>query len=90
MKIEFLINEVIETEGELIVRGICNKGNIGLGAIFSEVNDCNGTVRNVDLRVGKIIAYRREIDLLPRGMSGEIHFYGNEFSKIGHGDMLCD
>lgn len=88
MIIEFLISEAIENEGGLIVRGVCNKGDIRVGAVFSSLRNSDGLERELHFRVGKIIAYRREIDLLPMGMSGEIYLNGDNFSDIVHGDML--
>jgi len=87
--IEFLISDASASPGEIVVRGICNQGCIGLSQSFSCVDvNAEGPSYPVNLVVSKIVAYRREIDELPSGMSGELHLSGSTLVQLKHGDML--
>ena len=80
----------IEGENIYYVTGVCDKGSIIIGSLFSEVyqyirgKDSKGLpltkgkefVRNIRLQVKQIRAYRRSLEELPKGMSGELWLAG--------------
>lgn len=85
---EFLVHEVRSDGGVTFVSGIVNKGSIleklSFTSIRSEVTDSIPVV----LTVTKIVAYRRELRELPRGMSGELHLVGEGAELLKKHDML--
>lgn len=89
--IEFLISASSSSVDGLVVQGVCNAGSIQLGSEFIElIKESNGQVISVKpaLQVSKIIAYRREIDALPTGMTGELHLSGRVDAQLEHGYLL--
>ena len=88
--VEFLIHEV-QHDGEVTrVSGIVNKGAVALNAEFVSVRSDSGATTPVALRVSNIIAYRRQIAELPKGMSGELHVSGAGVTQLEKGGMLTD
>ena len=89
--IEFYVDSIsVEGENIYYVTGVCDKGSIIIGSLFSEVykyiigKDSKGFpfikkrefVRNTRLQVKQIRAYRRALEELPKGMSGELWLIG--------------
>lgn len=94
----------IEREGEVYcAKGVCTQGSIEVGVTFLKVYkeivnkialyefELVGTEnhRVVALRVEKIIAYRRSLDSLPQGMTGEIYLVGEGGDDIHEKDILA-
>lgn len=89
--IEFLISASSSSGDGLVVQGVCNAGIIKLGSQFAElIKESDGQAISVKpaLQVSKIIAYRREIDELPTGMTGELHLSGKIDAQLVHGHLL--
>jgi hypothetical protein len=85
---EFLIHEVRVEAGIALVSGIVNKGAVPIGASFTSVKRATSEVSVVHLLVKKIVAYRREIETLPAGMSGELTLEGQGMEVLRKHDML--
>lgn len=58
-----------------------------IGQVFRVVTSNKGERKEVELLVVKIITYRRELDELSTGLTGDLHVEGG-VSLLGHGDML--
>lgn len=89
---EFLTSEALQQQDEVVIKGICNQGEIRLGLAFTEIEIENEkNVKYISLPVVKIIAYRISLSQLPSGMSGELHFEKNssiDVNLLKHGNML--
>jgi hypothetical protein len=98
MILEFLVDSVDSRNDEFVVTGLVNCGDIRLGSVFTLAfkwpsgSGSEGTrieePRNVHLAVVKIMAYRRELDGLPFGMTGELFLEGNGKEEIVAGIMM--
>jgi hypothetical protein len=86
--IEFLIHEVRTEAGVTFASGIVNKGNIRVGTTFTSVRQVESGTHEFHLSVKKVVAYRREIDDLPSGMSGELTLEGQRAELLREHDML--
>ena len=86
--IEFLVHDVRFEQEVALISGIVNKGEILEGTTFIFARQESTEVQNVHLVVSKIIAYRREIDSLPTGMSGELHLIGRGVDMVVKHSML--
>jgi hypothetical protein len=86
--IEFLIHEVRTEAGVTFASGIVNKGKIPVGTAFTSVNQIESGTHEVYLSVKRIVAYRREIDELPSGMSGELTLEGQGADLLRKHDLL--
>jgi len=86
--IEFLVHDVRFEQEIALVSGVVNKGEILDGSTFILARHGSNEVQGVSLSVSKIIAYRREIDSLPTGMSGELHLIGTGADVIVKHSML--
>lgn len=86
--IEFLIHEVRIEAGVTLASGIVNKGKIPVGTSFTSVNQAASGTHAVHLLVKKVVAYRREIEELPAGMSGELILEGRGTELLRKHDML--
>ena len=93
-KVEFLISEAFVRPPGRVVHGICNQGKVAVGHVFRMVKteQADGAERSgpVEFRVVKIIAYRRELDELHKGMGGELHLSGDSSIALSHNDVLTD
>ena len=68
--IEFFIHGV-RMDGDICcVSGIVNKGNLSVGAAFTSYRNTFSEVKTASFNIAKIIAYRRSLEILPKGMSG--------------------
>jgi hypothetical protein len=89
---EFLVSEVHQHPGYVIVDGICNAGTIPLAAVISSLRKSprdKELVLSIDgLIVQRIVAYRRDIEELPSGMGGSLQLAGIQASSIEPDDML--
>lgn len=96
--IEFEIYRVIDSEDGVLLHGIVLKGDIKIGDQFLKFCEMP---KGIDvpkypatslhpLKISKIIAYRRELDELPKGMSGELHVNDIDNWIIKKGDILSD
>ncbi|MCC8443902.1 hypothetical protein LN449_15440 [Xanthomonas cannabis] len=88
--LEFLIHEVKPCGEVVSVSGIVNKGKVPLRAEFVSLRNESGDESVVSLKVSNIVAYRRQIDELPTGMSGELHLSGDGASQLAKHFMLTD
>ena len=97
-KIEFLVHRILSQGDGVIIQGIVNSGNIKVGDAFLNVHNRSSGEEAINLGkklispviISKIIAYRREIDELPKGMSGELHVHGACSDLIGEHDLLSN
>lgn len=85
--VEFLIHDVHFDADVALVAGIVNKGEIPIGISFVSIRS-KSEARAIQLAVEKIITYRREIDKLPTGMSGELHLKGEGADLLKKNDIL--
>ena len=88
MNIEFLVHDVRVEHDVALISGIVNMGEIPIGTVFTRARQESSAVQEIHLTVSKIIAYRREIDSLPVGMSGELHLVGAEAAILTKHTML--
>lgn len=86
--IEFLIHEVRTEEGVTFASGIVNKGKIPIGTAFTSVKQIESGTHEIHLSVKRVVAYRREIDELPQGMSGELTLEGQGAELLRKHDTL--
>jgi hypothetical protein len=88
-EVEFLVLGVQSDSAGAIVSGVVNKGKVTMGRIFSRAkSDITGDVE-VKLAINKIVTYRREINSLPRGMSGDLHLTGTGIEALKDHDILA-
>jgi hypothetical protein len=85
---EFLIHEVNIGGGVISVTCIVNKGDIALGDLFFAAQKAGSPKQEVSLSVRKIIAYRRKLNPLPSGMSGDLILEGRGADGLSKHDML--
>jgi hypothetical protein len=86
--IEFLVHDVRFEGGAAFVSGIVNKGAVATGSAFTLVRTESAETSPVNLSVEAIVAYRRTIDELPTGMSGELKLVGEGSATLKKHDML--
>jgi hypothetical protein len=86
--VEFLVHETHEEAGNLVVGGIVSKGDVAKGMIFTLVRAADSGERRVELVVTKITAYRRELDELPKGVSGGLFLVGLGANLLKRHDKL--
>lgn len=98
--IEFLIDDVVAEADSCRLQGVCNVGPINLGDVFGltyrpirEYSE-DGFIEfrefseSVVLEVVEIVAYRKSLDELSEGMSGELKVMGAGLNKLQSRNML--
>jgi hypothetical protein len=85
---EFLVHDVRVEERDVLVSGIVNKGEIRRGDICCAARPEEQPEQAVSLSIVRITAYRRELDELPTGMSGELQLIGKGANLLKEHDML--
>lgn len=85
---EFFVHEARLEEGGALVSGIVNKGIVRRGDVCPAARLETRAKQAVSLSIARIIAYRRELDELPTGMSGELRLVGKGADLIKRHDML--
>jgi hypothetical protein len=79
--VSFLVHSVMSVDGDFLTGGIVDSGAVRCGTVFREVallreDGSRGAAEEIELSVVKIVAYQRDIDELPQGMSGGLHLRG--------------
>jgi hypothetical protein len=72
---ELLVSEVEPIEGGILLRGIVNRGAVHVADVVLGPERMGRVERAVSpstLRVERITTYRRAVDTLPEGMTGEL------------------
>jgi hypothetical protein len=95
--IEFLVDTIRREINLTYVTGVVNAGIIRLGSAFNWVSgspasaaerlETGGDIQ-VLLSVEGIVAYRRELDELHEGMTGQLRLSGEGAETISHGVFL--
>jgi sulfate adenylyltransferase subunit 1 (EFTu-like GTPase family) len=83
---EFLVHSVTKTKS-LVVNGIVNSGTILVGNQFKLVKPPSGSWP-VELIVKEIVSYGRQLNELPKGMSGRLCLSGELTEVLSKGDLL--
>lgn len=76
---ELLVSEVEPIEGGILLRGVVNRGTVHVADVVVGPERTGGLERAVSprtLRVERITTYRRAVDTLPEGMTGELRCMG--------------
>lgn len=73
---ELLISEVEPIEGGILLRGVVNRGTVHVADVVLGAERVERAVSAKTLRVERITTYRRVVDLLPEGMTGELRCMG--------------
>lgn len=73
---ELLVSEVEPIEGGILLRGIVNRGAVHVADVVVGPEGLERGVSPSTLRVERITTYRRAVDTLPEGMTGELRCMG--------------
>jgi hypothetical protein len=85
---EFLVHDIHVTDDKACVSGIANKGAPATGAVFTSYRNTYSETCPANFKITKIIAYRNSIEILPKGMSGELYLEGAGLEHLKKHFML--